>query len=531
MKRQSIIKYFSVSIVCLSAVLTVMFAGCKKTDNLEYNIEKNVEKSIEKSAESSVEEAAAENIEDSITDGEYTVNVLLSGGSGKTTLKTPTVIKVSNEKKTIVLEYSSPNYDYMIVDGTKYLPINESGNSTFEIPVEELDGEISVIADTVAMSKPHEIEYTITFSRDDVGLSPADNAGLSPVASDNVAINNWVKNHKLTGKLERKYAEQYGVAYYDDKYSVLVINNTDYYLLTEDGDIPDDLPDEFTVINIPINNAYVVSSGSMDYFIALDALDRVKFTSFNDDDEKDEKLKEYIDSGKISYAGKYSAPDYEMLLAGDCGLVIENKMITHSMDVLEKMKRINMTAIIDYSSHESSPYGRMEWIKLYGILTGKEAEAEAIFNEKEKKMQGTFPSTGKSVAYFYITDGGTVVVRRNQDYIASLIKIAGGNYIFEGKSEYDGNSTMQIQKEAFLDEVLDCDYLIYNSTISGKLDSLSDLSDKFKAIENTKAYKEGNVYCTTGNVYLSVMHLPEIAEDFSKALNGQEVSEYIYKLK
>ena len=98
-----------------------------------------------------------------IADGEYKADVVLEGGTGKATVESPAVIKADGRKYTAVITWSSPHYDYMLVDGEKYLPVNESGNSVFEIPVLYFDKPMTVIADTTAMSEPHEIEYTLTF--------------------------------------------------------------------------------------------------------------------------------------------------------------------------------------------------------------------------------------------------------------------------------------------------------------------------------------------------------------------------------
>ena len=97
-------------------------------------------------------------------DGEYSVNVTLEGGSGRASVESPAALTVADGKMTATIVWSSPNYDYMIVDGEKYLPINTEGNSTFEIPVAALGTPLAVTADTVAMSQPHEIEYTLTFA-------------------------------------------------------------------------------------------------------------------------------------------------------------------------------------------------------------------------------------------------------------------------------------------------------------------------------------------------------------------------------
>ena len=110
-----------------------------------------------------VEAQAAEAVE-APADGSYTCEVTLEGGSGRATVDSPAALTVADGKMTATIVWSSPNYDYMIVDGEKYLPTNTEGNSTFEIPVSALGVPLSVVADTVAMSTPHEIEYTLTFS-------------------------------------------------------------------------------------------------------------------------------------------------------------------------------------------------------------------------------------------------------------------------------------------------------------------------------------------------------------------------------
>ena len=112
-----------------------------------------------RNAEPKAEEAA-----ETPADGEYSVNVVLEGGSGRASVDSPAALTVADGRMTAAIVWSSPNYDYMIVDGEKYLPTNTEGNSTFEIPVAALDTPLDVVGDTVAMSTPHEIEYTLTFT-------------------------------------------------------------------------------------------------------------------------------------------------------------------------------------------------------------------------------------------------------------------------------------------------------------------------------------------------------------------------------
>ena len=98
-----------------------------------------------------------------LEDGEHSIEVALDGGTGKASVDSPAVIRKSGDEIIAVITWSSPYYDYMIVDGQRYEPVNAEGNSVFEIPVTSLDSPLEVVADTTAMSEPHEIEYTLTF--------------------------------------------------------------------------------------------------------------------------------------------------------------------------------------------------------------------------------------------------------------------------------------------------------------------------------------------------------------------------------
>lgn len=98
-----------------------------------------------------------------LADGSYTIELTMEGGSGRASIQSPAQLAIADGAATAILEWSSPNYDYMLVNGEKYLPVNTEGNSVFEVPVEALDVPLTMIGDTVAMSTPHEVEYTVTF--------------------------------------------------------------------------------------------------------------------------------------------------------------------------------------------------------------------------------------------------------------------------------------------------------------------------------------------------------------------------------
>ncbi|MBQ4275841.1 MAG: iron transporter [Lachnospiraceae bacterium] len=130
-----------------------------------YDHKVSVSNPVKKDASNS-DDSDKESNDGSALKGDYTIEVTLEGGTGKATISSPSAAKKTDDGYVLIVEWSSPNYDYMIVDGVKYLPVNEEGNSVFEIPVKSLEGSVDVIADTVAMSKPHEIEYKIIFNSD-----------------------------------------------------------------------------------------------------------------------------------------------------------------------------------------------------------------------------------------------------------------------------------------------------------------------------------------------------------------------------
>ena len=96
-------------------------------------------------------------------DGTYTASVTLEGGTGRAKVESPATLRCEGGKFYATIVWSSPNFDYMKVDGEKFLQLNTEGNSVFEIPVAAFDQKLDVIADTIAMSEPHEVEYTLTF--------------------------------------------------------------------------------------------------------------------------------------------------------------------------------------------------------------------------------------------------------------------------------------------------------------------------------------------------------------------------------
>lgn len=340
-----------------------------------------------------------------------------------------------------------------------------------------------------------------------------------------------------SGSMDLVCAEKFAVDYYEEGYALVTIAEDGRYLLVPEGqEVPEGLSEDIIPLVQPLDQIYLSASAVMDMFAALDAVDRVRFSSLKAEGWYIEEARAAMEDGDILYAGKYSAPDFERIVSEGCRLAIENTMIYHTPEVKEQLERFGIPVLVDYSSYEPEPLGRTEWVKLYGLLTGREEEAHAAF-EKQKEaflaVSGGEPF-GKTVAFFYITTNGEANVRKSSDYLPKMIELAGGNYVFAnlGDDEDSASSTVTMQMEEFYAAARDADYIIYNSTIEGELSAVEELLAKSRLLENFKAVQEGNVFCTTKNIYQSSMELGTIISDIHKMLAGQDSEmTYLYRLE
>ena len=344
---------------------------------------------------------------------------------------------------------------------------------------------------------------------------------------------------KYDHSLELQYADQYAVDYYEGGYALITIAGGERFLLVpEDKEAPEGLDADISVIQKPVQNIYLVATSAMDLFCALDGLDSISLSGTNADGWYIDKAKKAMEDGDIAFAGKYSAPDYELILSKNCDLAIESTMIYHQPEVQEKLEKFGIPVLVEHSSYESHPLGRTEWIKLYGVLLGKEDQAQKLFQEQVDKLKSVEDSenTGKTVAFFYINSMGAANVRKSNDYVSKMIELAGGEYIFHDPAEDDNAlSTMNMQMEEFYAKAKDADYIIYNSTIDGELDSIDELLAKSSLLADFKAVKDGNVWCTGQNLFQETMGLATMIEDIHTMLTSDDPEldslTYMKKLK
>lgn len=338
--------------------------------------------------------------------------------------------------------------------------------------------------------------------------------------------------YQITGQLALDHADQFSVEYYEGGYThIRIADGTDYILIPEGAEKTDLGISGAVILQKPFRKIYLAASSAMDLFIRLDCLDRIGTVSTQAKDYSIEEAKAAIEKGTISYVGKYSAPDYETILNSGCNLAIESTMITHSPQIREELERLGIPVLMERSSYESSPLGRLEWIKLYGVLLDRQEEAERFYEtEKQKLAQVTeelSSDTGQkrpTVAFFYISSNGYVNVRKPGDYISTMIEMAGGTYCLSDLKIETENalSTMNINWEEFYQHAVDADILIYNSTIEGELDSVQDLTEKNNLFKDFKAVKEGRVYCTHANMFQESSAVCDVVVDLYHIMYGKD---------
>ena len=334
-----------------------------------------------------------------------------------------------------------------------------------------------------------------------------------------------------------QYAKQFTVDECAGGYELITIADSQYLVVPQGAAVPEDLPQGTTVLQQPIENIYLVSTSAMDPIISLGALDSIALSGTKADGWYLPEAKAAMQAGQIAYAGKYSAPDYEKILAANCGLAIENTMIYHTPEVKEQLEKFGIPVLVERSSYESHPLGRLEWIRLYGVLFDKEEEADSFYEAELEKLEPIMKkeSCNVTVAFFSVTANGTISVRKSNDYVAQMIALSGGTYVPEQLAGEEENalSTMNIQMEDFYADAKNADILIYNSTIEGEISTLEELKQKNALFADFQAVQDGNVYCTTNNFFQKSTAIGDFMEDLNKIIRNTDTEEagYLKKLR
>ena len=336
---------------------------------------------------------------------------------------------------------------------------------------------------------------------------------------------------EIVGSMELYYAKQFRADYLANGCALVSIKESGRFLIVPEGQEPPERIDEdITVLRQPVENIYLAATSAMGLFDALNALEPIAMSGTKAEGWFIQNAKMAMENGAIAYAGKYSAPDYEMLMAKHCGLAIESTMINHAPEVKEKLEVLGIPVMVERSSYEGHPLGRTEWIKLYGLLVGDEEQATLLFDEQVAYLE-SIPTedTGKSVAFFYIAPSGNVVVRKNGDYAVKMIELAGGEYVFSDLGGDDSAAgSVNLEMERFYAEAKNADVIIYNRSVDGQVHSIDDLLAKNELLGDFKAVKNENVWCTDKSLFQETTEFGWMISEMNKIFSGDVADDLIF---
>ena len=542
--------------------------------------------------------------------------VTLEGGSGKASVESPCPVMDRSGDLFAVITWSSSHYDFMVVNGEKLLPVNTEGNSTFEIPLKSeeapsgssdsaasdtgrttslpADCAMEVQADTTAMSTPHLVDYTLSFRFFET-REEAENAGgtkqetasadkaqngaenvnetQDEAASEEIKIKEapQLSGQQYLSQDENEYAQGFVIYRYENDYAVLAAGDGRCYLIIpEGGQVPDSPDNELIILQKPLDRIYLAASAAMCQFDEIGAVDNVILSGLEKDGWYIEAAREAMEKGTLKYGGKYSTPDYEMIVASGVNLAIESTMIHHTPKVQEKLEKLGIPVLIDRSSYESEPLGRAEWVKVYGLLTGREEEAAQAFaeqkgyvealrgnaeqepqNDSGNAEQGSQNASGnaeqgsqnasrdveeagiepKTVAIFSINSTRQVVTKSAGDYFGKMVEIAGGTLCTPANDP--GRASQTVSMEAFYAAAEQADILIYNASIEDAPEDMQQMCAKDNVLAQFRAVKEGNVWCMRSSLYQYASRTGAIIRDLHAILAGEadEETEFFFRLK
>ena len=499
--------------------------------------------------------------------------VTLEGGSGKASVESPCPVLERSGELLALITWSSSHYDFMIVDGEKILPVNTEGNSQFEIPLKSsaesagtsrteslpADCEMQVQADTTAMSTPHLVDYTLSFrffktkeEAESAGESQQEEDSSGATQEEAVTTADIGEAPELSGlqylsKDENEYAQGFAIYRYENEYTVLAIDDGRSYLIIPEGaEIPEETTEDLIILRRPLNRIYLAASAVMCQFDEIGAVDKVILSGLEKDGWYIEAAREAMEKGTLEYGGKYSAPDYERIVASGVNLAVESTMIHHTPKVQEKLEKLGIPVLIDRSSYESEPLGRAEWVKAYGLLTGHEEEAAQAFEEQKSYVEAlrgnaeadaanTYGSDSaaqqKTVAIFSINSTRQVVTRGAGDYFGKMVEIAGGT--LSTPATDTGRATQTVSMESFYAAAEQADILIYNASIEDAPEDLQQMCAKDSILTQFRAVREGNVWCMRSSLYQNASRTGAIIRDLHAIVSGEadEETEFFYRLK
>lgn len=336
---------------------------------------------------------------------------------------------------------------------------------------------------------------------------------------------------------ELLYAEQFTMTRYQGGYTMFTAAchpDKEFLIVPEGKSVPADLADNVVVLQQPLNKITMCSTGMVSLIDAINGLDNIATVGTDVSGWYLDNVIAKLENGEIKFSGKYREPDFEMLTAEGIQLEIDTTMIEGYPEVLAKYDELGIPYLIESSSREGHPLGRVEWVKLFGAIMGMDEEAAAYFNEQAEKVEAVTSAdkTDKTAAMFYISSSsGEVYARNGGDYMAQLIGMAGGTYILaDMEPEKSGNTNMTF--EEWYAGNKDADYLFYVN-FARSFASIQEMIDYNPLFADFKAVQDGNVWITSPDFTQSTAAIASILSDMNAILasaDGDVTTDHLIKL-
>ncbi|MFI3167479.1 MAG: ABC transporter substrate-binding protein [Bacillota bacterium] len=346
---------------------------------------------------------------------------------------------------------------------------------------------------------------------------------------------------------ELLYADKFSIHYLEDDFILLCTYTADYLLanrilaVPEGGIIPSDLPSDILIVDTPTSNVMLASSPMMSLSNALGKVDAVKLTAtatwYIDN------VNDAIADGSMIDVGKYSTPDYELILANMPDFAIFSTMIEEiSSTVSTQLTELGINFFCDRSPNEPEALGRTEWLKFLGVLYGEYDLACELFDKQvaivdgiAENMESIADEDKKTVLFFYVISSGSIYVRNEDDYLSNAIAVAGGEGIFTTDGT-PGSSSIIVTPEVFYTLGVDADVIIYNYSNGGYPESVQDIIDSrdLEILKDFKAYETGDIWATSRDFYQVTDTIGQVIGDIHTAIYDEDAGDeltYLNRLK
>lgn len=300
------------------------------------------------------------------------------------------------------------------------------------------------------------------------------------------------------GDMTVEYAKNFSIKLYKGGYRMITGGSEGkrFLVVPEGMTVPADLDGDVAVLQQPIDKMYVASANMMGLLDELDALSTVKLVATDVSGWHLPNIKAAMEAGSIAYSGKYDAPDFEMITNANIQLHVDTGMIDSAPEVEEKFDELGIPSLVENSSAESHPLGRIEWVKAYGVILGMEEEANALFEAKKEIYNACLDSegTGITAGLGYLSTSGKGYARNGGDYLAQMIDLVGGQYIQKDMNpDKAGNVSMTV--EEWYAMFKDADYLFYWN-IGEKFYTIEEMIAYNPLFADFKSVQNGNVWIT-----------------------------------